>query len=376
MYCPNCGTQNADSAVVCVSCGQTLPTLAPAAAPGAAPVEVKVSGWAIAAFVLGILSIFTCGLTVIPAIIVGIIALVKISNSGGRRTGLAFAVIGLVLPIVLIPLLMGILMPALARTRQLAFRMTCGTNLAGIGKAMLVYANDYQDKLPRAGGPGTAWSGRTPDWRADSRAGAFGLAADGSGGRASVGSSLYLLVKYAEVTPKSFICKGDAGVTEFVAANYGVGGRQLIDLWDFGPNPAKHCSYAYHLPYGTYAVTTSNHPGFAVAADRNPWIDSPSQRAQNFLAFKPDLPPHNGTVEQARRGNAISHQQDGQNVLFLDSHVEFAKRAYCGLQNDNIYTVSGNAMGADPLGTPPAFGSEPSNKIDSVLVNDWPTPDR
>ncbi len=42
----------------------------------------------------------------------------------------------------------GILMPALARTRQPAFRMTSGTNLAGIGKACLIYANDHDDRYP------------------------------------------------------------------------------------------------------------------------------------------------------------------------------------------------------------------------------------
>ena len=42
----------------------------------------------------------------------------------------------------------GILMPALARTRQIAFRMVAGTNLSGIGKAMLIYANDYDDEFP------------------------------------------------------------------------------------------------------------------------------------------------------------------------------------------------------------------------------------
>jgi len=43
---------------------------------------------------------------------------------------------------------MGIAMPALARTRQIAFRLYAGTNLSGIGKACLIYANDYDDKLP------------------------------------------------------------------------------------------------------------------------------------------------------------------------------------------------------------------------------------
>jgi prepilin-type processing-associated H-X9-DG protein len=43
---------------------------------------------------------------------------------------------------------MGALMPALPRTRQIAFRMVSGTNLSVMGKAMLIYANDYDDKFP------------------------------------------------------------------------------------------------------------------------------------------------------------------------------------------------------------------------------------
>jgi len=42
----------------------------------------------------------------------------------------------------------GIMMPALARTRQIARRVVSGTNLSGIGKALLIYANDYDDQFP------------------------------------------------------------------------------------------------------------------------------------------------------------------------------------------------------------------------------------
>ncbi len=43
---------------------------------------------------------------------------------------------------------MGILMPALAKTREVAYRKTSQANLQGIGKACLLYANDNGDKLP------------------------------------------------------------------------------------------------------------------------------------------------------------------------------------------------------------------------------------
>lgn len=364
--------QNAENVRICASCGYVLP----APVSTGTPVQVKTSGLAIAAFVLGLLSLFTLGLTVLPAIVLGIIALVAIGRSGGRLTGTAFAVIGTVIPvfsIFFIGLLMAILMPALARTRQLAFRMTCGTNLSGLGKAMLIYSNDYQDEFPRAGGRSTEWAGQTPNWLGADRRQAFDLAPDGSGGRASVNASLYLLVKYTEVTPKSFVCKGDVATTEFTLRDIPPG-VDLIDAWDFGPpeESSKHCSYAYHIPYGQFALTTSNAPGLAVAADRNPWIDSHFAAAADFSRFRPDIAPFNGDANQARYGNAMTHQLDGQNVLFLDSHVEFAKRAYCALEDDNIYTISTSQTAGDPLGTPPKLGSRPANRKDSLLVHDPP----
>src|SRR5512136_511864 len=100
-----------------------------------------------------------------------------------KRKG--FTLVELLVVIAIIALLMGILMPALARVRQLAFRMTCGTNLSGIGKAMLIYANDYQDELPRSGGRNSTW-GNVANWMAANRTAAFGLAADGSGGKANI----------------------------------------------------------------------------------------------------------------------------------------------------------------------------------------------
>jgi hypothetical protein len=295
------------------------------------------------------------------------VSLVRIEKSGGSLTGRGFAIAGIVVPSVSLPLialLMGIMMPALARTRQLAFRMVCGTNLSGIGKAMLIYANDYDDVLPRAGGRNSTWSKNIPNWQASNRYDAYGLNADGSGGQANISSCFYLLVKYCEVTPKSFICKGDTGATEFKPYNESAGNIELIDLWDFGTEPSKHCSYSYHMPFGQYALTTMSEPGLAVAADRNPWQDSPSATAKQYPGrYNPD-----GGRQAVRAGNAIAHQEEGQNVLFVDTHVGFEKRPFCGVNNDNIYTFWDG--GDIRVGARPVIGSQPQDRLDSLLVND------
>jgi len=375
MYCSECGKENPDNAQLCHYCNSVL-TSTPTEKPA---VVVKTSGLAIAALVLGILSFFTFGLTALPALVFGIISLVIIEKSGGRITGRGFAITGIVTPVLgLVPLMMILLpaftrtLPALTRSRQLSYRMVCGTNLASIGKAMLIYSNDYDDRFPRAGGRESTWNnhlgGGPQGWLADNRFGAYGLDADGSGGMATVSSSLYLLVKYVEVTPRSFICKGDSGTTEFRPTDYNVGNRELIELWDFGPFGTEHCSYAYHMPYGLYALTTSSEPGMAVAADRNPWMKSPGAegKGQNLIkAFNPD-----GGRKMVNIGNAISHQEDGQNVLFMDIHVSFEKRPFCGINDDNIYTW--DDLAGDPRrgGYPVANVSEPAHRTDSFLVND------
>src|SRR5210317_1186622 len=150
-----------------------------------------------------------------------------------RRKG--FTLVELLVVIAIIALLMGILMPALARVRQLAFRMTCGTNLSGIGKAMLIYANDYEDELPKAGGRTNTWVNQIPDWTATTRQMAFGVAANNGTGQATVTSNFYLLVKYAEVTPKQFVCKGETDAKEFklseVTQKPNRADFELIDAW-------------------------------------------------------------------------------------------------------------------------------------------------
>ncbi len=289
-----------------------------------------------------------------------------------------------VLALVVTGLLLILLVPVLfAKPREQAIRTVCAANLAQIGKAMFLYAGDNNTRLPRAGGPSTAW-GRLQGagWIAADRRTAFGIGVDDYGGRASITSSFYLLVKHLGVSPRLFVCAADRGTREFkLSDSFLPAPRELADLWDFGPTTEafKHCSYTYHLPYaGPYALTTSRDPNLAVAADRSPWIMSPAADPSVWTNFSPDIVGNGGvrigTNRQARVGNSITHQWDGQNVLFLDGRARFERRAYCAVEKDNIYTVSRDVTGGDMWGIPPTPGAFciPTSMADSLLVHDPP----
>jgi hypothetical protein len=266
--------------------------------------------------------------------------------------------------------LLTIILVVYRKARADAARVTCAKNLSIIGKAMMSYSNNYDGKLPRSGGVSSNY-GDTPNWRGANRFDAFDLRPDGSRGRANISSCFYLLVKYSNVAPKFFVCPSNSGTTEFKLADTDAGDRKLADLWNFGRFAYKHCSYSYHMPFGFYPLTTAYEPGMAVAADRNPWIASPAWIKSPSLkpkAFPGKFSPDGGR-EAVKAGNSPSHQRDGQNVLFLDDHVSFEERSFCGINDDNIYTSWGGAdirVGADPA------PGEPMGKTDSILIHDLP----
>jgi len=264
-----------------------------------------------------------------------------------RRKG--FTLIELLVVIAIIAMLMSILMPALARVREMAQRVVCGTNQSGLGKAMAVYAgNDDSGRFPCAGGRSSVW-GPVAAWDDPDKIAAFDL--DPGPGAASISSSLYLLVKGDYTTAKQFVCKSDPDTD----GAFGYGDPYAV--WDFGAGPSPFCSYAYHMTYddGTgfrFRLSAASNPGLAVTADRNPYL------LGTVLTADPEQ-------------NSFAHQEDGQNVLYVDGHVSWEKRADCGLNEDNIYTWADNED-TPQIGTPPVLhSSAPYNKRDdSLLVNE------
>ena len=143
-YCPKCGKENIYNAPVCPSCNCILTSPQPATPPP----QAKTSGLAITSLILAILGIFTFCLTALPAIIFGIIALVKIQKSNGLLKGRGLAITGIILPPITVILLMALLIPAFRYTRPVVYRMVCAENMSALGKAMAIYANDNKDKYP------------------------------------------------------------------------------------------------------------------------------------------------------------------------------------------------------------------------------------
>ncbi|MEN6385386.1 MAG: DUF4190 domain-containing protein [Phycisphaerales bacterium] len=146
MYCLKCGYDNPEDEKICKACSAPMPVIADL------PPEVKTSNLAIWSFVLSLMGLFTLMVTGLPAIICGIIGLVKISGSKGRLKGIGFSITGIVLPILyfclILPILMAILMPALGKVRILAQKQMCATNIESLGTAISYYVNDYNAYPP------------------------------------------------------------------------------------------------------------------------------------------------------------------------------------------------------------------------------------
>jgi prepilin-type N-terminal cleavage/methylation domain-containing protein len=329
-----------------------------------------------------------------------------------------FTLVELLVVIAIIAMLLAILMPALAKVKTLAYQMLCGTNLKGVANALLVYGQDNNEKYPVAGVGTVEWnrSGLHPagtlptGWNWDDPAKPPSTVNVGT--RPTVSACLYLLVKYADVSPSSFVCKaGKQRKLNVAASQLNTEERSAIstntaaplpakdptECWDFSKVPARYCSYSYAYPWDTrYLLSSASKSGMAVAADLNPWISgeisptwqtaaTPSNTATPTPGY--DAPQLITAASAGKNtwvsGNSNAHETTGQNVLFNDMHVEFAKQPHpdSAIQNDNIYTIWDSSIAATAPGRrgrgcngitggtgPSDIAKGPAGKEDSYLV--------
>jgi hypothetical protein len=117
--------------------------------PGSQP---ESSGLAIASMVLGILSFFTAGITAIPAVICGHVAMFRANKSAGQTSGNGFAVAGLITGylgfLILATVGLGVALPAFAGVQDRAQSTKCLAEAKQIGVACRLYAMDHHGQFP------------------------------------------------------------------------------------------------------------------------------------------------------------------------------------------------------------------------------------
>jgi prepilin-type processing-associated H-X9-DG protein len=158
MLCPNCSRENPEDARFCSSCGVVLAVsdeARPPKPPGEPEAPPRTSGMAIASLVLGLLGLLTVGVTALVGVALGIIGLIQINRRPHRLTGselaiggIAVSAVSLVLALVVAPILIAILFPVFARAREKAVQTSCMANLKQISVCTLMYAADYDERLP------------------------------------------------------------------------------------------------------------------------------------------------------------------------------------------------------------------------------------
>ncbi len=316
-----------------------------------------------------------------------------------NRKGLTL--LEVVVTIVIIMVLLAILMPMQGRVKKIAPRVVCGTNLKGLGTAQVVYANDYDDKFAIQGGEGApGWTTATDDF--------FNPDKDWSKAKGiTVGASLYLLVREADVSPKSFVCPS--------SEQRSFDGRNPLDsditqLWDFGMfttdpvkrrddgvgnthGPRNHVSYSYQMPYGPkggtgrYAADGTKSAAYAVMAEKNPWYDpmleTGTPTVHNWMDYVAPMGTHyekGGSKKwKIQVANARPHIRQGQNVMYADGHNAWEKTSDVGVKHDNIYTRRGiggsesdiRIGNADEMARYTIDNAwQPRGAQDSFLVND------
>ena len=108
---------------------------------------------AVTSLVLGILGLFSCGITALVGLILGIIAMVRIKNSQGSLKGNGLALSGTIVSgifLLMLPILAAMLLPALASAKQKAMEVKCITNEKQLAVALIIYSNDNTNHFPAA----------------------------------------------------------------------------------------------------------------------------------------------------------------------------------------------------------------------------------
>jgi prepilin-type N-terminal cleavage/methylation domain-containing protein len=302
----------------------------------------------------------------------------------------AFTLIELLVVVAIIALLISILLPSLARAREITKRAVCASNLRGVGQGMKVYSNENYDWYPitacKESGGGTTLGANEITF-VTMMGKDLMMTLDATTDEIHPSRSLFILITQGTCTAKQFICPSSGDSEDEMRNKQGSvesAAQPGTNRFDFRGYP--YLSYGYQMPFGPKARPNENLDArMAIGADKSPfftqgtaqdWIVPDAESSEFGAGNEIELADVSAASdilkadnEKWRPYNSRNHAGEGENVLFNDAHVDFVKKPIVGVNYDNIYTqMSGHALERSLLGKSPDDQLAPWTGTDSIII--------
>ena len=296
------------------------------------------------------------------------------SRKSRFKAAAAFTLIELLVVISIIAILVSILLPALAKARELANRAVCMANIRGIIQSMITYGQSNNGTFPAmypAVGPpaahgydnGTmAYNSASAEQNGPEAVTAWYTSTNNA--LASPTGSMWILVLQGYNSPANFICPSDPLASgpspEYVNSspplyyypNFDGGGASNAPYYYAdGKGLSYSCAFAWTnnpsaVTVGQWWTTDGANTEVPLVSDMAPVDSGGTELASTgdgpgqgvFQRITTTLPTANTYGPYIY--NAGNHAGEGQNVGFGDDHVTWEISPYAGQNGDNIFTYT------------------------------------